>query len=142
DDIYALSRHDVWVVGNLPGRHGDGRLILAHYDGRHWTRVMTRWHADTGRLAPAGHGAVWVTADNSGARNNAMIGRVCRTCASSWATMRWGQGTGISDIAVSRKTGTVWVTGGYLTQAGGDAAVWFHRNRHSRFADLDQARIG
>lgn len=142
DDVLAVSRRDVWIVGNLPGRHGDGRLILAHFNGRRWTRIMTPWHADTGRLASAGHGAVWVTADNSGASNNAMIGRVCPGCTPSWSTMRWGQGAGISDIAVSRRTGTAWVTGGYLTKAGGNAAVWLHRSRHSRFADLDQARIG
>jgi hypothetical protein len=142
DDVLAVSRHDVWIVGNLPGRHGDGRLILAHFNGRRWIRIMTRWNADTGRLAPAGHDAVWVTADNSGSRSTALIGRVCVSCAPSWSIMRWGQGTGISDIAVSRKTGTIWVTGGFLTAAGGDAAVWVHRKDHSRFDDIDQARIG
>jgi hypothetical protein len=146
DDVLALSRRSIWVVGNLAGHrdrrlHGDGRLVLAHFDGRHWTRVTTRWRADTGRLAAAGHGGVWVTADNSGARNDALIGHVCLRCTPSWATVRWGQGSGISDIAVSARTGTVWITGGFLTQAGGDAAVWWHQHR-PRLADGDQIRIG
>lgn len=146
DDVLALSRRNVWVVGNLPGQHSgqlhsDGRLILAHFDGRHWTRIMTPWHADTGRLAPAGHDGVWVTADNSGTRDDALIGHVCLRCTPSWATVRWGQGSGISDIAVSAGTGTVWITGGYLTQAGGNAAVWWHQHR-PHLADGDQIRFG
>lgn len=146
DDVLAVSRHSVWVVGNMPStvggrQHGDGRLVLAHFDGRHWARVTTPWQADTGRLAPAEHDAVWVTADISGARNDALIGHVCLHCTPSWATVRWGQGSGISDIAVSDRTGTAWITGGFLTQAGGDAAVWRHQRR-LHLAGGDQIRIG
>jgi hypothetical protein len=145
DDVLAVSRSSVWVVGNLQDRQGDGRLILAHFNGRDWTRISTPWHADTGRLAPAPDGGVWVTADNTGASDTALIGHLCPGCHASWAVVKWGEGSGISDIAVSRRTGTVWLSGGFLTRTGGDAAVWCRRFRHSRADQDDQAddvRIG
>jgi hypothetical protein len=140
DDVLAVSRTSVWVVGNLQDRQGDGRMILAHYDGKRWTMTVTPWRADTGRLAPAQSGGVWLTADNTGARNDALIGHLCRGCHPAWATVKWGLGSGISDVAVSRN-GTVWLSGGFLTRAGSNAAVWSRRNRHARFDD-DDIRFG
>lgn len=140
DDVLALTRDNVWVVGNMPGHRGDGRLVVAHFTGRRWIRMMTPWHADTGRLAAAGTGGVWVTADNTGNRSDALIGRLCRGCHPRWVTVRWGLGTGITDIAVNRRTGTVWISGGFLTKAGGDAAVWSHRDR--RVDNDDWIRTG
>jgi len=143
DDVLAVARDDIWVVGNMAGRHGEGRLVLAHFDGRHWLRIMTRWQADTGRLAAAASGGVWVTADNTGTRNDALIGHLCFGCQPSWVTVKWGLGSGISGVAVNSQTGRVWISGGFLTKAGGDAAVWSHRDRRAYSGDDDdQVRIG
>ena len=101
DDVLAVARDDVWAVGNMAGRHGEGKLVVAHFDGRHWIRILTRWHADTGRLAAATSGGVWVTADNTGTRNDALIGHLCFGCQPSWVAVRWGLGSGISDVAVN-----------------------------------------
>jgi hypothetical protein len=124
DDVLALSHRDVWVVGNLQTRHGDGRMLIAHYDGRRWTRVLTRRHADIGRLAPDGAGGIWITADNTGTRSDALIGHLPRHGRLTWTTLRHGLGSGVSDIAVNRDTSRVWLSGGFLTRAGGDAAIW------------------
>jgi hypothetical protein len=142
DDVLAVARDDVWAVGNMAGRHGEGKLALAHFDGRHWIRILTRWHADTGRLAAATSGGVWVTADNTGTRNDALIGHLCFGCQASWVAVRWGLGSGISDVAVNPRTGMVWISGGFLTKAGGDAAVWSHRDRRADGDNDDQVRIG
>lgn len=141
DDVLAVARDNVWVVGNMPGRHGDGRLMLLHFDGKQWIRIPTRWHADTGRLAAATSGGVWVTADNTGASNDALIGHICFGCQPSWVSVRWGLGSGVSDVAVNPHTGTVWISGGFLTKAGGDAAVWSHRDRRAS-TDNDAIRYG
>ena len=129
DAVLALPADSVWVVGNRrPARaaHGEGRLFIVHFDGRRWTRTATRWRADTGRLAPDGADGVWITADDSGARNDALVGHVCLRGTPTWATVHDGLGSGISDVAVSPAgTGTVWLSGGFLTQTGGDAAVWW-----------------
>ena len=143
DDVLAVARDDVWVVGNVAGRHGDGKLVLAHFDGKHWIRIATRWQADTGRLAAAASGGVWVTADNTGTSNDALIGHLCFGCQPSWVTMKWGLGSGISDVAVNPRTGRVWLSGGFLTKAGANAAIWSHRDRRADSADSDdQVRIG
>lgn len=143
DDVLAVARDDVWAVGNVTGRHGDGPLILAHFDGRHWIRVLTRWQADTGRLAAAASGGVWVTADNTGTSNDALIGHLCFGCQPSWVTVKWGLGSGISGVAVNPHTGRVWISGGFLTKAGADAAIWSRRDRRAYSADRDdQVRIG
>jgi hypothetical protein len=124
DDVLAVSRRDVWVVGNLQTRHGDGRLLIAHFDGRHWKRAVTRWDGDIGRLAPDGSGGVWVSADNTGASSDVLIGHLPRHGRPTWRTLRHGLGSGVSDIAVSRGTHDVWLSGSFLTRAGGDAALW------------------
>jgi hypothetical protein len=130
DDVLALSRHSVWVIGNVPARHGEGQLVVAHFDGRRWTTTPTPWHADTGRLAPDGYGGVWFTADNTVGGTDALIGHLSYLCPFTWTIVRHGLGSGISDIATSRRTGRIWLSGGFLTRVGGDAAIWSHAIDH------------
>jgi hypothetical protein len=135
DDVLAVSRHDVWLVGNLRA-HDEGRLVVAHFDGRRWTKTLTPWHADTGRLASDGSGGVWITADTTGADTHALIGRLSRGGRQSWTTLRHGLGSGVSDISTARGTTRVWLSGGFLTRDGGDAAIWSHgSSRPSRDGD-------
>jgi hypothetical protein len=126
DDVLALAWNNVWVVGNLPSRGGEGQLVLSHFNGRRWTRTLTSRHADTGRLAPDGSGGVWVTADASGAATEAYIGHLSFRGKLTWSILRQGLGSGVSDIAHGRHTKMVWLSGGFLTQTGGDAAIWSH----------------
>lgn len=125
DDVLARSARSVWVVGNLHARRGEGKLVVAHYDGRRWHSTRTRWLADTSRLAPDGAGGVWITADNVGNSGQALIGHLLDGHL-SWTMVRHDQGSGISDVTTSA-SGRVWASGGVLTQAGGDAVVWSHR---------------
>ena len=143
DDVMAVSRRDVWLVGNLRARHGEGRLVVAHFDGRRWTKTLTPWHADTGRLAPDGSGGVWVTADTTGISPHALIGHLSRGGRLSWTTLRRGLGSGVSGIAAVRGTTKVWLSGGFLTQDGGDAVVWSHgSNRPARHGSGRPPGIG
>jgi hypothetical protein len=124
DDVLAVSRHDIWVVGNLTAQRGEGRLLIAHFDGHRWTRKLTARRADTGRLAPDGSGGVWITADNAASRAAALIGHLSRQGQLTWAALGHGLGSGVSDIAVGRGTSRVWLSGGFLTRTGGNAAIW------------------
>jgi hypothetical protein len=128
DDVLAVSRHDIWVVGNLTTRRGEGRLLVAHFDGHRWTRTLTARRADTGRLAPDGSGGVWITADSSGPSADALIGHLSRRGQLAWTALGHGLGSGVSDIAVGRGTSRVWLSGGFLTRTGGDAAIWSRGN--------------
>jgi hypothetical protein len=132
DDVIAPSRHDVWLVGNLRAPRDEGRLMVAHFDGRRWTKTLTPWRADTGRLASDGSGGVWITADTTtGIATHALIGHLSRQGRQSWTILRHGLGSGVSNIAAVRGTTRVWLSGGFLTQAGGDAAIWSHDSSRS-----------
>jgi hypothetical protein len=125
DSVVALSHDNVWVVGNLTTRQGgEGRLVLAHLVGRRWYTTVTPWDADTGRLAADGEGGVWITADAVGVRTDALIGHLTPNEPATWDSVQYGLGSGITDIAVNSGTGAAWLTGGVLTRAGGNAAVW------------------
>jgi len=123
-DILAISRRDVWAVGNLETKHGGIRLVLAHYNGRRWVRIRTGLSAWAGRLAAGTHGEVLITA--TPARSGA-AGMILRASAHGWGhpvLIQSGLGCGVSDAALDRKTGTVLATGGILTRLGGNAVVW------------------
>jgi hypothetical protein len=136
DDVLALSRHDVWLTGHLRSGPETGRLIVAHFDGRRWSRILTPWRAGTGRLAADGRRGVWVTADTAGASPHALIGHLTTAGHPAWTMLRTGLASGISDIAAVRGTSRIWLTGGFLTAAGGDAVVW------SRGSDRTASRRG
>jgi hypothetical protein len=119
----------VWAAGNqrLP-RGGEGPLVIVHFDGRRWTRARTSWLADTERLAPDGSGGLWITADDAASGGGAVVGHLTRAGALSWTPLHDGLGSGISDVAAGLGPGPgggpVWLSGGLLTRAGGDAAIW------------------
>jgi hypothetical protein len=140
DDVLAVSSRDVWVIGNRESHQGDGPLLLAHFDGRRWTRTLTPWRADIGRLAPDGSGGIWITADNTGA-SDVLVGHLPRGGRLSWVTLQRGLGAGISDIAVNAGTSRVWLSGGFLTRAGGDAAIWSRGQVRATAAALGRAAI-
>jgi hypothetical protein len=120
DDVLGLSARKCWVAGNA--RRGAGRLVLAQLNGRHWSGLRTRWQAGTGRLAPDGAGGVWVTADDG---SDSVVGHWPQHGRLSWTGLQHGSGSGITDIVVNRRTGGAWLSGGFLSRNGGDAAVWF-----------------
>jgi hypothetical protein len=128
DAVLAAPGGRVWAAGNvrLPGRNGD--LVIVGYDGREWFRIRTRYLAGTERLAPDGAGGIWITADEADPATGALVGHLTSWGALTWMQVRGGLGSGISDIAVADGPGAgpspVWLSGGFLTQSGGDAAIW------------------
>ena len=95
---------------------------------RRRTRTSTSWQADTERLAPDGAGGLWVTADDTAASGGSVVGHLSAGGQLSWIPVSDGSGTGISDVAAAlgpgQGPGLVWLSGGFVTSAGGDAAVW------------------
>jgi hypothetical protein len=126
DAVLALPGGGVWVAGNLRLPRGDGPLVLAHFNGRTWVRLRTGWQADTERLAPDGAGGLWITADDAGLGGGSLIGHLSSWGQLTWTPVREGLGSGLSDVAAVPGPGLepVWLSGGYLTAAGGDAAIW------------------
>jgi hypothetical protein len=123
-DILAVSNRDVWVVGNQIGKDGSPYLVLAHWDGARWSRLVSGLPAWAGRLAPGPHGDVLVTATPA---NAAAIGLILHASAHGWGAtiaVRSGLGSGVTDVALAPGTGSLWATGGILTRLGGDAAIW------------------
>ena len=122
-DILAISWRDVWVVGNQVDRSGV-RLVLAHWNGAHWTRLVSSEHAWAGRLSPGPRGTVLVTATPA---NASATGLILEASAHGWQvaiSIQSGLGSGVSDVATIRGTRWFWATGGILTRLGGDAAIW------------------
>ena len=129
DAVLAVPGGGVWAAGNLNLPHGaPGPLVIVHFNGRHWTRTITPWLADTERLAPDGSGGLWITADDAAASGGSLVGHLSSAGQLSWMPLRDGLGSAISDVAVGLGpgpgAGPVWLSGGFLTQTGSDAAIW------------------
>jgi hypothetical protein len=123
-DILAFSNRDVWVAGDQMTRSGVVRLVLAHWTGTHWTRMVSRVHAWAERLAPGPHGGVLLTATPTGASATGLILVASPRGWRGTIIVRAGLGSGISDVALAPRTGSLWAAGGILTRLGGDAAIW------------------
>lgn len=128
DAVLAPPGGRVWAAGNLRLADGDGDLVIVGYDGRSWFRIRTRYLADTERLAPDGKGGIWITADEADLVTGALVGHLTAWGRLTWMPVRGGLGSGVSDIAAASGPGPgpwpVWLSGGFLTQSGGDAAIW------------------
>ena len=129
DDVLAVSRDSVWISGVSPAGGTDGRLVLAHWNGARWTRFVPPWPVQQPeRFAPDGAGGIWIPVVTAGDSPATWILHLSSTGA--WSRTRIsvgpGNGVGVGDLALIPGTATLWGTGGLLTTAGGDAAIWEH----------------
>jgi hypothetical protein len=123
-DILAISNHNVWVAANQVNRLGVVRLVLAHWNGTRWTRLVSGLRAWAGRLAPGSGGGVLLTATPASA---SATGLILHAWPGGWGAtiiIQSGLGSGVSDVAMAPGTRSLWATGGILTRLGGDAAIW------------------
>ncbi len=123
-DILATSARDAWVAGNLAAKHGYGKLVLAHWNGLYWVRIVLAADGWAGRLAPDGRGGVWLTAEATSLPARGLVLHISAGGLQSRSIVLAGDGSGVSGLALLRGTGTLLATGGYLTMTGGDAAIW------------------
>jgi hypothetical protein len=123
-DILAESAADVWVLGNAADRQGSGRLVLAHWNGRHWVRFTTLLDAWAGQLAEAGTGRVVATATSPGLLGNGIILELTSAGHLTWTSIASSLGSGVSDVVFANRDHLLWASGGILTRLGGNAAVW------------------
>jgi hypothetical protein len=124
EDILAVSNRDVWVAGNEVSRTGWPRLELVHWNGNRWSRLPGGLSAWAGRLAPGRNGDVLLTATPA---NASATGLIVHASPQGWGTtivVADGLGSGVSDVALVPRTGSLWATGGILTRLGGAAAIW------------------
>lgn len=124
DDVLAVSRHSVWILGNAPAQSPAGHVVLAHWNGRKWRRIEAPGRAMPRRLAADGHGGVWVTATTLGARTESRLLHLSRSGRWTQVDIAYGLGNAISDLVLVPGSGALWGSGGFLTQAGGDTAIW------------------
>jgi hypothetical protein len=138
-DILALSGSDVWILGDAANKHGSGTLVLAHWNGRRWTRFRTSLEAWAGQLAAVGSGRVAATAVSSGLVGDGLILEMTDRGQLTWSTIGSSLGSGVSDVAYARRSHTLWASGGILTRLGGNAAIWTFAVPHvSQAADQDE----
>jgi hypothetical protein len=137
-DVMAISRRSVWVLALAPrNHHKSGRIALAHWNGTRWIRYAAPARELSGdplpgRMAPDGHGGVWVTAMTAGRSTAARILHLSRSGGWTQASISFGSGNGISDLALIPGTSSLWGSGGFITPGGGDASIWTHGYvRHS-----------
>jgi len=129
DDVLAVSRHNVWVSGTTPANAADGRLVLAHWNGRSWRRCASPWHVEQAeRFATDGAGGVWIPVVTGGDVPATWMLHLSRTGAWTRAEIADGSGVGVGvgDLALIPRTTTLWGTGGLVTTSGGAAAIWDH----------------
>lgn len=134
-DILAISRRNVWVLGNTVAAHGSVHLVLAHWNGQKWTRFDSHLAAWAGRLAAGWHGSVLVTATPAAGSSTGLI---LEATAAGWHSVRRinsALGSGVSDVAVTNNGRSLWASGGILTRLGGDAAIWRDQSRPGRADD-------
>ena len=124
DDVVAVSGRSVWVLGNSPAGTPAGQVVLAHWNGLKWRRFTAPGQAMPRRLAPDGRGGIWVTATTLGARTESRLLHLSRSGRWTQTNITHGLGNALSDLALIPGTSSLWGSGGFLTQAGGDAAVW------------------
>ena len=122
--MVAVSGRSVWVLGNSPAGTPAGQVVLAHWNGLKWRRFTAPGQAMPRRLAPDGRGGIWVTATTLGARTESRLLHLSRSGRWTQTNITHGLGNALSDLALIPGTSSLWGSGGFLTQAGGDAAVW------------------
>lgn len=128
-DILAVSDRDVWILGTAASSQGTGRLVLAHWNGRNWTRFNTSLTAWAGRLASAGGGSIVATgADLLG---GGLIIEMTSRGRLTWSTITSSLGSGVTDVAYVPQSHMLWASGGVLTRLGGNAALWTLALPHS-----------
>jgi hypothetical protein len=123
-DILAVSARDVWILGDAISSRGGGQLVLAHWDGKRWSRFATSLHAWAGELAEAGQGQVAATAVSSGLPGAGLIVEMTSAGHLTWWTLRSSLGSGVSAVAYDPLTHALWASGAILTRRGGNAALW------------------
>jgi hypothetical protein len=124
-DILAVSKNDVWVLGNAASRgSGPGRLELVNWNGVRWVRYIARTSAWALQLAAGPDGAVLATGTTGGSQPSGMIVQVTSHGRLTLARIGSGLGSGVSDAAFVPGARAVWASGGILTLLGSDAAIW------------------
>jgi hypothetical protein len=127
NDVLAASPSNVWVSGTSPANAAEGRLVLAHWNGKSWKRFVAPWLVQqTERFATDGVHGIWIPVVTGGTDPTTWIlhlshaGRWIRTEIAAGR----GDGVGVGDLALVPRTTTVWGAGGLVTRMGGDAAIW------------------
>ncbi len=138
DDVIAVSPRDVWVLGNSPAASPAGRVVLAHWNGLSWRRFIAPGRAMPRRLAPDGRGGIWVAATTLGAQTESRLLHLSRSGRWTLANLKHGFGNAVSDLVLIPGTLSLWGSGGFLTRAGGDAAIWLDGNGRSYVRSRDR----
>ncbi len=127
DDVLAVSRRSVWIVGNSPAATPAGHVVLAHWNGRKWQRIEAPGRSMPRRLAADSRGGVWIAATTLGAQTRSRLLHLSRSGRWTQVIIAHGLGNAVSDLALVPGTSCLWGSGGFLTPAGGDAAIWHYR---------------
>lgn len=115
--IAAVSRSSVWAVGSTTD--GD-RGFLVHWNGGSWRRISVPDAMVAYRLAPAGHGGLWLAASASASY------LLYRSASGAWSRKRLGPapGSDVAGLAAIPGTGEVWGGAAIVTSSSATAALY------------------
>jgi hypothetical protein len=119
------------VLGNSPAATPAGQVVVAHWNGTRWRRFTAPGRAMPRRLAPDGRGGIWITATTLGAQTESRLLHLSRSGRWTQTDISHGLGNAVSDLALIPGTWSLWGSGGFLTTAGGDAAIWLYGSGRS-----------
>jgi hypothetical protein len=122
NDVTVISVSNAWAVGS--GALGVAAPILAHWDGRKWTEVMSPALPSTGQLDAVAKfpGGAWAVGNSGSSTQHLVILRLTGTTASRVATPNVGGGA-LFDVAASSAT-NAWAVG----QSSKNRALALHWN--------------
>ncbi len=125
-DVLATAHDGVWVAGSSPARAETGHVVAAHWDGRTWLRHEASGRAIPRRIAADGRDGIWITAMTLGSQTESRLLHLLKPGRWTQTAIDQGLGNALSDLALIPHTTSLWGSGGFLTTAGGDAAIWMH----------------
>jgi hypothetical protein len=124
NDIVAVSRGNVWAVGEPAGSITSG--LVVHWDGRRWRKIAVPWQVQPRSVISDGQGGLWMTASSGSSGPGQVSWVLHRSKSGRWTRTRISTGApgGLNDLALDPGTHAVWGAGDAATKAGSDAVIF------------------
>jgi hypothetical protein len=119
-DILAKSATSVWVAATIATN--SRKSYLVHFNGTQWVKLLLPWAVTPSRIAPDGHGGIWMS--TFGSTGTSWIAHLSAT--GQWSRTMIGSTTTASlfDPVLIPGTTSMWGFGSVDGTTGSSAAIW------------------